>query len=173
MNINGIEIERKYLIAMPDAAFLDNCERSEITQTYLRGDAYTTERVRKRVRGDTCEYTHTLKRKLNNMRRIEDEHVIGEEEYKRLLERADPARNTILKTRHCFEYDGRIWELDVFSFWDDRAFLEIELTDEGDAVTLPPEIRLIREVTDDPRYTNAALSLEIPQEDMIAVSLAP
>ena len=78
MNINGIEIERKYLIAMPDAAFLDNCERSEITQTYLRGDAYTTERVRKRVRGDTCEYTHTLKRKLNNMRRIEDEHVIGE-----------------------------------------------------------------------------------------------
>ena len=77
MNINGIEIERKYLIAMPDAAFLDNCERSEITQTYLRGDAYTTERVRKRVRGDTCEYTHTLKRKLNNMRRIEDEQVIG------------------------------------------------------------------------------------------------
>ena len=173
MNINGIEIERKYLIAMPDAAFLDNCERSEITQTYLRGDAYTTERVRKRVRGDTCEYTHTLKRKLNNMCRIEDEQVISEEEYKKLLEHADPARNTIRKTRHCFEYDGRLWELDVFSFWDDRAFLEIELTDEGDAGMPPPNTRLIREVTDAPRYPNAARAREIPQEDIIAVSLAP
>ena len=166
MNINGVEIERKFLIAMPDPGLLEGCEFSDITQTYLLGDAYTTDRVRKRVRGDGCEYTHTVKRKLNNMRRIEDEHVIGEEEYETLLKRADPARNTIRKTRHCFEHDGRLWELDVFSFWDDRAFLEIELTDEGDTVTLPPEIRLIREVTDDPHYTNAALSLEIPQEDI-------
>ena len=29
---------------------------------------------------------------------------------------------------------------------------------------MPPGIRLIREVTDDPRYTNAALSLSIPEE---------
>lgn len=164
MNIDGFEIERKYLIAMPDAAFLEKCERSEITQTYLLGDAFTTDRVRKRMRGDKCEYTHTVKYKLNNMRRIEDERVIDRAEYEALLERADPARNTIRKTRHCFDFDGRLWELDVFSFWEDRAFLEIELSDEGDAVTLPPEIRLIREVTDDPRYTNAALSLAIPQD---------
>ena len=71
MNINGFEIERKFLIAMPDAAFLEQCERSDITQTYLLGAEYTTERVRKRVRGESCEYTHTVKVKLNDMRRIE------------------------------------------------------------------------------------------------------
>jgi CYTH domain-containing protein len=54
----------------------------------------------------------------------------------------------------------------VFSFWDDRAFLEIELADEEEEFTLPAGLRLIREVTDDPRYTNAALSLAIPEESI-------
>lgn len=165
MNIDGFEIERKYLIAMPERDFLESCERSEITQTYLLGEANTTERVRKRARGENCEYTHTVKMKLNNLRRIEDERVIGAEEYEALLTRADPARMTIQKTRHCFTHEGRLWELDVFPFWKDRAFLEIELTDETEPAALPPGIRLIREVTDDPRYTNAALSLEIPADN--------
>ena len=164
MNINGFEIERKFLIAMPDAAFLDNCERSDITQTYLLGAENTTERVRTRVRGENCEYTHTVKVKLNDMRRIETENVIDEKTYQELLRRADPARRPIEKTRCCFTHDGLLWELDVFPFWSDRAFLEIELSDESDRFTLPPGIRLIREVTDDPRYTNAALSLQIPEE---------
>ena len=166
MNIDGFEIERKFLIAMPEKAFLEKCERSAITQTYLLGDVNTTERVRKRVRGDRCEYTHTVKLKLNSMRRIETENVIGEAEYHTLLQRADPARTPIEKVRHCFTHDDLLWELDVFPFWDDRAFLEIELTDEEDAFALPPGIRLIREVTDDPRYTNAALSLHIPEEEI-------
>lgn len=165
MNIDGFEIERKFLIAMPERAFLENCERSDITQTYLLGDENTTERVRKRVRGEKCEYTHTVKVKLNSMRRIETENVIDEATYRELLKRADPARRPIEKTRCCFTQDGLLWELDVFPFWDDRAFLEIELTGEDDRFTLPPGIRVIREVTDDPRYTNAALSLQIPEDD--------
>ena len=166
MNIDGFEIERKFLIAMPERAFLDACEASAITQTYLLGDENTTERVRKRVRGDKCEYTHTVKLKLNSMRRIETENVIRAAEYEELLTRADPARQAIEKIRYCFTHDGLLWELDVFPFWEDRAFLEIELTDERDRFALPPGIRLIREVTEDPRYTNAALSLQIPEEDI-------
>lgn len=164
MNFNGIEIERKFLIAMPEPAFLAACECSEITQTYLLGEENTTERVRKRVYGDRCEYTHTVKRKLNNMRRMEDERVIDEQTYTALLARADPARRPISKTRCCFEYGGKLWELDVFPFWKNSAYLEIELAGEDEAVALPPGLRLVREVTDDPRYTNAALSLEIPDE---------
>ena len=91
MNIDGFEIERKFLIAMPDEAFLENCDRSEITQTYLLGEENTTERVRKRVYRDKCEYTHTVKRKLNDMRRVEDEREIDENTYSELLKRADPA----------------------------------------------------------------------------------
>ena len=160
MNIDGFEIERKFLIAMPEASFLAGCEASKITQTYLLGEENTSERVRQRVWKENCEYTHTVKLKLSNIRRIETENVIDRAEYERLLDRADPQRTPIVKTRYC----GKLWELDVFSFWDDRAFLEIELADEEEEFALPAEIRLIREVTDDPRYTNAALSLAIPEE---------
>ena len=52
--------------------------------------------------------------------------------------------------------------VDVFPFWREHALLEVELEDERQAFSLPPEIRVIREVSDDPRYTNAALSLEVP-----------
>ncbi len=164
MNIDGFEIERKYLIAMPDAALLAACERSTITQTYLAVEGNRTERVRKRIRGEKCEYTHTVKYKLNSMRRLETERTITREEYEKLLQRADPSRRPIEKTRHCFGHGGLLWELDVFPFWNDRAFLEIELKSEQDRVELPPGIRLIREVTDDPRYTNAALSFRIPED---------
>ena len=165
MNIDGFEIERKFLIAMPDEAFLKTCSASAITQTYLVCDGNTTERVRERAYPDHCEYTHTIKYKLNNMRRIEDERQIDEDTYTALLERADPARRPIRKVRYCFEHDGRLWELDVFPFWKNSAYLEIELTGENEAFTLPPGLRLKREVTDDPRYTNAALSLHIPEEE--------
>ena len=165
MNIDGFEIERKFLIAMPDEAFLKSCSASAITQIYLVSDGNTTERVRERAYPDHCEYTHTIKYKLNNMRRIEDERQIDEDTYTALLERADPARRPIRKVRYCFEHDGRLWELDVFPFWKNSAYLEIELTGEDEAFTLPPGLRLLREVTDDPRYTNAALSLHIPDEE--------
>ena len=122
------EIERKYLIRRPAAAW------------------------------------HTTKTKLSDLRRIEDEEEISEAEYRRLLERADPARTIIDKTRWCFRYRGQLFELDVFPFWQDRAFLEIEIADEEQEILLPPAIRVIREVTEDPRYTNAALSLAIPEE---------
>ena len=52
MNINGMEIERKYLIAMPDEAVLQSADASEIVQTYLvNPEKGATERVRSRTSG--------------------------------------------------------------------------------------------------------------------------
>ena len=164
------EIERKYLIGMPDPGWLAaEAEGTEITQTYLLAAPGTTERVRKRGRAGDYVYTHTTKTRLSDLRRIEEEETLTEQEYERLLLRADPARNVIYKTRWCFHYRGQLFELDVFPFWKDRAYLEIELADERQAVELPPELTVIREVTDDPRYTNAALSLEIPCDDIMII----
>lgn len=166
MNLNGFEIERKFLIRMPEPEVLEKGEMSEIRQTYLLGEPGTTERVRRRRRENACEYTHTIKRKLSNVRRLEDESIISAEEYRQLLERADPERRSIEKRRYCIENDGLLWELDIFPFWTDRAILELEISGEDQQFTLPDFFRLIREVTEDPRYTNAALSLEIVTEDL-------
>ena len=161
------EIERKFLIRMPDPAWLRReAEGTEITQTYLLAPPGVSERVRRRGRDGDFVYTHTVKQKLTDLRRIEDEEEIDADRYAELLLRADPSRRVIRKVRWGFTWEGQFFELDVFPFWEDRAFLEIELKDESQEVRLPPELRLIREVTEDPRYTNSALAFAVPYDDI-------
>ena len=71
---------------------------------------------------------------------------------------ADPTRRPIRKDRYCLTYDNQYFEIDVYPFWDDRAIVEIELRDEAQTVRFPEKLRLIREVTDDAAYKNAALA---------------
>ena len=164
MNINGIEIERKFMIVMPSKEFLDGLEGTEIVQTYLLCEKGSTERVRKRGRDGKYVYTHTIKQKISSLSRREEEREISASEYEYLLRRADPERRTIEKIRYCYEYSGMLWEIDVFPFWKDKAFIEIELNAENQAIDFPPEIKIIRELTADGRYTNAALAKSIPED---------
>ena len=165
LNMIGYEIEHKYLIRYPDPDLLRRfASPSEIVQTYLLGEKGTTERVRRRSRNGQFEYTHTIKRKISPLRRIEDETEIGPNEYERLLERADPERRPVHKKRYCFTEAGHLWEIDVYPFWTDRAIMEVELTDEAEEITLPRRIRILREVSNDKRYTNASISREIPKD---------
>lgn len=166
MNQNGYEIERKFLIRRPAAAWLEaNCEGSDIIQTYLKTEATGhSDRVRRREGKDGVVYTHTVKRRISDLRREEQEREISEREYLALLQRADPERRSIEKRRYVLAYEGKDFEIDVYPFWQDRAVMEIELADEAEAVKLPPEIEIIKEVTQDRRYTNAALAKAIPAD---------
>lgn len=167
MNNNGFEIERKFLIDYPERELLDRGESSVITQTYLAKDGSgMNSRVRKRVWGDKTEYTHTRKKHISDIRRVEEERLISENEYNELLKSADLRRKTIHKTRYCIESGAHTFEIDIFPFWDDRAIMEVELSHEDERFTVPQGIRIIREVTDDKRYTNSSLAREIPQDEI-------
>lgn len=168
MENNGFEIERKFLIRFPDLDWLDSCaEKTLIRQTYLcRKEPGVSERVRMRGRDGSFVYTHTVKRRISAMRRVEIEKEIGEEEYSRLLLDADPSRRTIEKIRYALPMNGVVYEIDVFPFWQDRAFLEIELRDEMQSFVWPEQFHCIREVTDDDRYLNSSLALTIPEENI-------
>lgn len=160
-----LEIERKFLISYPDTALLDRLsggDRSEISQTYLVGEKGTSERVRVRTRDGKTVYTHNVKIKLSAMKRIEHENIVDEAAYKELLKRADPKCRTIEKVRYCVPHGEFVLEIDLFPFWKDKAFLEVEMPSEDTLVTLPDFVTVIREVTDDDRYTNHALAKEIP-----------
>ena len=161
-----LEIERKFLIEYPDLAELErlsNGNFSDISQTYLVGEKGTSERVRARTRDGKTVYTHNTKIKLSPMKRIEFEDEVSEEEYKELLLRADKKCRTIEKVRYCVEYGGFEFEIDVFPFWQDKAFMEVEMPSEDTSVKLPDFVKIIREVTDDNRYTNHALAIELPE----------
>lgn len=160
-----LEIERKFLIEYPDLNWLGslpNCRKVEISQTYLRPRNDEHVRVRRRGAAGSYIYYKTTKRSLTAMKRIEVEQRLTGEEYAALLQDADPARRPIEKTRWCLTWDAQYFEIDVFPFWDDRAILEIELKSETEEVRLPPWIRVIKEVTDDPSYRNSELAKKIP-----------
>ena len=166
--MEGFEIERKYLISMPDPEFLrQNASPTEIVQTYLQPPApHINARVRKRGREGAWTYTHTQKTRLSDLRRIEDEREISREEYETLLQCADPDRNVIRKTRWVLPWKGQNFEIDIFPFWTDRALMELELENEEQIIELPPRIRVLREVTADYRYLNSSLSKVIPYEEI-------
>ena len=93
------------------------------------------------------------------------ERELTEEEYERRLASRDPRRRTIRKTRYCLPYNGHIFEIDIYPFWTKQAVMEIELKSESEAFDLPPQIHILREVTEDLSYSNHSLAREIPPED--------
>lgn len=161
------EIEKKFIIRYPDLEFLKNvtgCEYTDIEQIYLLNEQGYSERIRKRGKANDFTYYHTLKMRVTDMKRIEEEKIISKEEYDLLKTRANPNLNIIYKTRYCIPYLGHILEIDVFPFWKKQAFLEIELNSENEEYSIPDFLKVIKDVSTDRTYTNRALSKSIPAE---------
>ncbi len=160
------EIERKYLIAMPDKVKLQlipNCSVTQIEQTYLCEDGDgMCRRVRKRGNPqDGWQYTLTKKQHVAFGERIELEEEISHEQYEAFLKEADPGKQTVSKVRYAFPFRKQVLELDVYAFSDTLATLEIELEHIDTPIILPSFIDVIADVTDDERYSNYALSVKL------------
>ncbi len=160
-----LEIERKYLILRPDEAQLRPlCSAVyDMEQTYLKSREGVTARVRRRV-GEREEFFHTEKERCTDRTCVERERIIDRGEYESLLlQKADDAL-TICKRRYCLPYGGFTFEIDIYPFWQRFAVMEVELESEEQQFTLPAQITVVREVTDDRRMKNAALARHIPDE---------
>ena len=156
----NFEIERKFLIAYPDTALLEawpQGSRAEIIQTYLLSAPEDEVRVRQRTENGRSQWFHTLKQG-EGIKRREEEREISREEYQALLTQADPSKRVLHKTRYCLPYRGKLLEVDLYPFWQDQAVLEVELEQEDDLISIPPELTVLREVTGDAAYKNAVLA---------------
>ncbi len=156
-----MEIERKFLIERPNTKWLEsqpNCRKVDICQTYLISNPGEEVRIRQRGSDGSYFYYETVKKSISGLKRVEVERRLTEKEYLRLLMDADPGRRTIRKTRYCLMYEGQYFEIDIYPFWSNQAICEIELSDEQASINLPAELKVIREVTDDPAYRNSALA---------------
>ncbi len=161
-----LEIEHKFLIEFPDLELIKKkyiCDTVDIKQLYITFPNRDTTRVRKRGYGDDAVYIMTTKSRITDTIREETEQRITKSQFDEYSKYADSGRRPIIKKRTCIIANGKYFELDVFPFWNDKAILEIELDSEDETFTIPEGIRVIREVTDDPAYTNAAMSFKIPE----------
>jgi len=163
INKAPLEIERKFLIEYPDIFALkkmDGYRVRHIEQTYLQsGEGFAGGRIRRITEDGATTYVYTYKERLSDITRREYERELSEGEYLELLKRKNPDTITIEKDRHIFNYDGLVYELDVYEFWDDKATLEAEVDSEDTPIPIPPCVKLIREVTSDRRYNNSQLAL--------------
>ena len=162
-----IEIERKYVIRMPDVDILKRQEDytvSEIRQTYLESLPEVTHRVRMRVYSERTVYTETKKIRIDKISSHEDERRIDETTYNALLLGIKNGTRTLTKTRHTFKLYNRIFEVDVYPEWKESCILEIELPSRETEIEMPPFISVIKEVSGDKKYTNASMSQDFPEE---------
>ncbi len=162
-----IEIERKYVIKMPDFDLLRQ-ERgyteSEILQIYIESQEGVTHRIRKRSYKGLTVYTETKKSRIDFISSIEEENEISEERFAELSEKIKTGTAPIIKTRHTFLYNENTFEIDVYQNRKGSAVMETELENREAAPEMPPFIEIIKEVTGDYRYSNAAMAADFPKE---------
>lgn len=157
-----LEIERKFLIEMPDLVYLNSlktCRKIPITQAYLASPEEGRFRVRKRGEGENAIFIKTVKHKINDLIRIEIETLISEKEYYEYLTDKKHIQGIISKDRYCIAWNSTYYELDVYPFWNNQATLEIELINENQKYEIPDFVKVIREVSFEKEFRNKSLAV--------------
>lgn len=143
----GVEIERKFLVV----GEYPMGEGVEMMQGYLSKDIGRTVRVR--LEGERAVIT--IKGETLGITRLEYEYEIPFEDARELLDLT--IDGIVEKTRYYHRVDSHVWEIDVFKRKNKGLVIaEIELSAEDEAFEKPNWIG--KEVSDDPRYANSALS---------------
>jgi len=156
------EFEHKWLVTCVNSTIEVPIEFEDyiITQTYLQNDDDLAERVRveRPCYSTKCVRTHTIKRPIEGGGNRETNRIITKEEAIELRTRA--IGEQIRKIRIVFLYEGQKFELDWFikPVTIPTAIMEAEVEDLKAPIKLPPFIRVIAEVTGDPRFSNGFIA---------------
>lgn len=132
----------------------------EIVQTYLEaGESGRERRVRMRTVDGASSYYYTRKSDTAEVGvRHEEEEQVSRSRYEELLLEQDLATMSVVKTRHCMQYEGHTLEVDEYhSPIDTLVVLEVEVTDMNELIVLPPEWQ-VEEVTGKAKYKNRMIA---------------
>jgi adenylate cyclase len=150
----GVEIERKFLVASDGWRAAATGPGVPIAQGYLASGGGGLPVVRVRIAGDAAFLTI---KGPGGLVRAEYEYAIPLADGQALLALCGAA--VLAKTRWVVPHAGHAWTVDTFSAparLAGLALAEIELPDAAANPALPDWLGA--EVTDDPRWTNAALA---------------
>lgn len=169
MDKKPLEIEYKFLIEMPDLKVLSaqpQFREKKLCQMYLElplgfSEFGTRCRIRKIEEQGKVAFIKTFKKDVTDLTRVEIEEEISEEEYIKLSAFLRKGTAPVEKTRLTFSHKNYICEVDIFPFWSDKAFLEIEVESERVTPPIPDFIRVIKDVSCDKSYRNSALAYGI------------
>ena len=155
------EVWHKYLIEMPDVKSLTEKYHAagiDMMQTYLsQTSPNIVRRIRQQKNGGEYLYFYTEKR-VTDSGQWETEKPISSKEYIQYLMEGDVSLHAVHKVKYRFTYRDRRFEIDIYPFSAERAIMRAALPAPEEAVDAPQEIRILREVTNDPAYRNTQLA---------------
>jgi CYTH domain-containing protein len=155
----GIEIERKFLLGELPAT-MRFARREPIRQGYLALDGDTEVRVRITPKGAVL----TIKSGRGGVR-TEEEVALDTRQGDALWELTEGRR--VQKTRRRVRLGDAEVEVDEYSgALDGLVVAEVEFDDEQSAGAFRPPPWFVREVTDDPRYSNRNLATDGLPDDV-------
>jgi len=168
----SLEIERRFLVGLPLAWYakfrLRRCQLIHITQVYLKDAIPSMKNSHARIRraeydlgaGYTdIRFSYTYKNPVSPGVNEEVEFVLNEKEYKDRLRDSDYSKRVIKKDRYEIPFSKKKFELDIFQ--GDLlglAIMEVELESLEEEIHLPPHFEIIKEITDNPEYSNYRLA---------------
>ena len=153
--------KERFLVEKVDYDMMAVRQVVEIEQLHLRSKNKAEEiRIRKRAQDGISLYF--LTRTRLGAPPIEQEEIIGEQQYYRLVKLKDPKTEIILKDRLCFLWNDRYFELDRYKGrHGGLAILEVEPSDnpdDGAGTRIPPFIHCGRNITGNSRYSDRAMA---------------
>ena len=157
----SLEIERRFLVKRPDDETIKSIPLHrviDIEQCYIkvRDGQNGTARIRRRGEGGHYIYIYTEKSCITEITRNEQERRITKSEYD---EYKESAFAVLEKKRVCICDGGKYFELDIYPYSDKYALCEIELLTETERFSLPSELKVIREVTGEERFSNKSIAI--------------
>lgn len=157
-----MEIERKWLIDSNNIPYdLSRAEHWDIEQAYISFSP--TIRIRKIENKDLYILTIKSSSTDNGLSREEYELNITRDQYNNLLNKKEG--NVLSKTRYRVLEEKYTLEIDIFhKELDGFAYMEVEFDSVEEAKAYKAPNFVIKELTGDKRYTNAALARGIIPE---------
>ena len=140
---------------------IPECSVSQITQTYLVAEPGTEVRLRRREwSGGKVVNVHRSKKRISETEVIETERQVDNNLYEQMLQQADPYRTTIRKKRQSFIWKGQFFEIDSFQNpVSNLVMMETKGVTAQETVNFPPFIRVLEDVTGNPKYLNYNIAL--------------
>ena len=153
-----LEIEKKFLISPPKSWI-------RISQVYLNKKDGEEEcaRIRKTIFGlkDDLDvrYDFNQKQFVENGVSKEKEVEISKDKYEELLKDKNKDQIILSKTRFLFNYKDQVFELDLFKEpLNGLAILELELKKKDQQIFIPPFLKVIKNITNNPKFNNFNLA---------------
>lgn len=154
-----IQQQRKFLIDLNSISQLPLpiTKKMRIEQTYLDGKEENC--FRKMSDENASMYFEIHKKDTDDPKtRIKTMRRMTEKEYLRQTMSID--RQPLMKDRYSFVYHDQYFRLDIFRQLP-LCLLEVEPTEKRTEISLPPELTVLDEVTENPEYRNFSLFQQI------------